>query len=297
VSQGQHVKAQFGTPTTVVWRRLFNEGKLNEAQSIFWKTPKSPEELYDLQSDPDEVKNLAASPEHQEILAKLRKAEQDLAREIRDVGFVPEGERLERSKGSTPYDWGHDDSKYPFERVFAAAELASSLKPDVTPELKKLMADTDSAVRYWGAMGLLMRGAPAVAAAKGELTAALKDSSNHVRIAAAQALAQCGDESDQKTALSVLVDLSDGNKHDLVTVMAALNALSGLGAKAAPAAKEIMALPAKAPAPNKRYSVGYLANLLNDLKASLGVAPEPKQTTKKSRKTKKAKETLQGEEE
>ena len=41
-------------------KRLFEEGKLNQAQSHFWKT-KPAEELYDLQKDPDEVMNLAKS--------------------------------------------------------------------------------------------------------------------------------------------------------------------------------------------------------------------------------------------
>ena len=73
-SQGQHVDFQFQTPTTQVWWKLFTEGKTTEAQSVFWTTPKSPEELYDLQTDPDEVRNLAAAPEHQATLMKLRQA-------------------------------------------------------------------------------------------------------------------------------------------------------------------------------------------------------------------------------
>ena len=44
---GQHVSYMFQTPTTQVWKRMFDEGKLNEAQSHFWKT-KPAEELYDL---------------------------------------------------------------------------------------------------------------------------------------------------------------------------------------------------------------------------------------------------------
>jgi uncharacterized sulfatase len=70
VSQGQHLEYQFQTPTTRVWRRLFDAGQTTPAQSIFWQTPKAPEELYDLHTDPDEVHNLAGSPDHQEVLAR-----------------------------------------------------------------------------------------------------------------------------------------------------------------------------------------------------------------------------------
>lgn len=144
---GQYIDFMFQTPTTRVWKAMGDAGKLNEVQSAFWK-PKPREELFDLENDPDEVRNLANSPEHQAIKAKLQAAEQALARKIRDVGFLPEGERLERAKDRSLYDFGHDESSYPFERVFAAAELASTPGEDDIPKLKNGLTDTDSGVRY-----------------------------------------------------------------------------------------------------------------------------------------------------
>src|SRR5437870_1547226 len=72
---GQHLDYMFQTPTTVVWKKLHDEGTLTPIQDQFWNT-KPPEELYDLQSDVDEVHNLAGSEAHQEILKKLRQAQQ-----------------------------------------------------------------------------------------------------------------------------------------------------------------------------------------------------------------------------
>ena len=97
---GQHVGYMF-TTTTQVWKRLFDEGKLNEAQSHFWKT-KPPEELYDLDNDPDEVNNLAKSKDHAEVLKKMWLAHANHLKNIIGVGFLPEGEIHERSEGTTP---------------------------------------------------------------------------------------------------------------------------------------------------------------------------------------------------
>ena len=86
---GQHIAYQFETPTTAVWKKMFDEGKLTPVQQKFWQT-KPPEELFDLITDKDEVKNLAGSPAHKAILERMRKAQRDLALKIRDVGFLPE---------------------------------------------------------------------------------------------------------------------------------------------------------------------------------------------------------------
>jgi uncharacterized sulfatase len=284
LSQGQHVDTQFKTPTTAVWRKLYDEGKLNPGQKIFWQTPKSPEELYDLQHDRDEVNNLAASPAHQAILAKLRAAQQAHSRRIRDLGFIPEGERLTRAGKQAPYDFGHDDTKYPYERTFAAAELASSLKPEATPALKKFLTDTDSAVRYWGAIGLYMRGPSVVNGTRNELTAALTDTSPYVRIVAAEALGQFGTSADLATALPVLTSLADWSKHDVFTALAALHSLEALGLNKIMSARDtIVALPATGPVPDNRYAA-YIPRILADLRAKLGATAAPVGEAKKGKR-------------
>ncbi len=275
LSQGQYVSTQFKTPTTAVWRKLYDDGKLNPAQRIFWQTPKAPEELYDLQTDRDEVNNLAASPAHRATLEKLRRAQQDHARRSRDLGFIPEGERFTRAAGSPQYDFGHDDARYPFERVFAAAELASALKPDAVPALQKLLGDTDSAARYWGVMGLRMRGASVVTASRRELTAALGDASPYVRIAAAEALGQFGSATDLSAVLPVLLAHADWSKHDVFITLAALHALEALGTtKITSVRATILALPGTGPVPENRYAP-YVPRILDNLRERLGAAPLP----------------------
>jgi uncharacterized sulfatase len=266
---GQHVAYMFETPTTQVWKRLHGEGKLTAAQDTFWNT-KPPEELYDLHSDPDEVNNLADSSEHQEILKKLRGAQQDLARKIRDVGFLPEGEIHSRSAGASPYDMARDNGKYPFQRIFETAELASMLRPDALTALRKALSDEDSAVRYWAALGILMRAPAAVEIAQQDLRASLKDNSPYVRIVAAQTLAQYGGDGDLQPALSVLGQLALPEPNGVFVSMAALNAIDDLGENAASLRDMLRSVPPKAANANQQVGGGrfssYVPRLLESIR-------------------------------
>jgi len=282
LSQAQHVSYQFETPTTRVWRKAFDDGKATPEQSIFWKEPKDAEELYDLQSDPDEVHNLAAKPEHAETLAKMRAAQESLALKIRDVGLLPEGEMHQRSEGTTPYDMAHDDKLYPVARILKAAGNASSMKSDAIADLKAGFSDSDSAIRYWSAMGILMRGKDGVEAARKELTAATRDSSTDVQVAANWALAKHGNDYDRPAALTKLVNLANWSQHNVFTAMSALNAIGDLGDKAKPIAEQLKALPAKGESPDGRFS-GYVARLLASLNGGKAIyedAGEPKKKKK-----------------
>jgi arylsulfatase A-like enzyme len=238
--QGQHNSYMFEMPTARVWKQLFDQGKLTPAQQIFWQ-PQAPEQLYDLDTDPAEVRNLAGLPEHQDTVRRFRRVQREHFLKIRDVGFLPEDEIHSRSVGSTPYEMGHDEAKYPLKRVLETAELASLLRPEDTPRLVQALADSDSAVRYWGAEGLIMRGKDAVAAAHSPLTKALADPAPAVRIAAAEALGRFGGERDVKEALTVLTALAPVRKNGAYISLEALNALGNLGSRAAPALPVIRA--------------------------------------------------------
>ncbi len=265
---GQFIAYMFQTPTTRVWKDLYDQGKLAPPKTFFWET-KPAEELYDLQNDPDEVNNLADSPQHQEVLKRLRRAQQELAKRIRDVGFLPEGEIHARSEGSTPYEMGHDEAKYPMEKIMAAAELAASLKQDDVPELLAAFGDQDSAVRYWAAMGMLMRGADGVAAAKGPLRMALEDSSPYVRVIAAEALGRYGSDEDVAKVLPVLLESAALDRSGAYVAMLALNALDAMDDRAKSAVEAIKALPkqhASAAGRGKNYVPNLIKRILDELK-------------------------------
>lgn len=285
LSQGQHVAYQFETPSTAVWRKLYDEGRLTPEQALFWKEPKAAEELYDLESDPDEVHNLAESPDHAETLAKMRAAQEKLALKIRDAGMIAEGEMHQRAEGTTPFDMAHDDKLYPLGRILKAAGNASSMKSDVLADVKAGFSDKDSAIRYWSAMGIRMRGADGVKAAHDELVKATKDSSTYVQVVANWALAKDGSDADRAAALPALVDLANWSQHNVFTSMSALNAIGDLGDKAKPIAEQLKKLPAKGESPDGRFS-GYVGRLLADLNGGTNDGDEG-EAPKKKRKGKK----------
>ena len=121
---GQFVWYMFQTPTTQVWKRLYDDGRLDPPRTLFWETKPS-EELYDLETDPDEVRNLAASPDHQAVLQRLRGALRDHLLSIRDLGFLPEPEMHARSGDGAPYDLGRDETRYPLDEILEIAEVAT----------------------------------------------------------------------------------------------------------------------------------------------------------------------------
>ncbi len=250
---GQHLNFMWETPTTRVWERMYKEGKLNEAQRKFWEK-KPAEELYDLQNDRDEVNNLASAPAMKSVLDRFRKAHRDHELKIRDIGLLPEAEIHVRAGKGSPYEAGQ---RVPMPRVLDAAELATSLKPQVTDQLTKLLGDPDAAVRYWGVMGFLMRGmAPPPLPS---------ETSPSVRIAAAEARGLSGAKEDLPAVLAELIELAHPQRNGAYVAMQALNAIDSLGEKAAPLKEKVAALPKADPAAPERVRSEYVTRLIEHI--------------------------------
>lgn len=268
---GQHLHYLFQTPTTQVWHRLWQEGALAPEQAEFWE-PKAVEELYDLVNDPDEVRNLASSPEHRQIAARMRGALSGHILQARDLGFLPEAEIHSRAEevGLAPYEYGHGTS-YRLEEIFDAAALASNRDRDSAADLEALLQGLDhpdSAVRAWSTLGYLVRGSRAARAAQPRLRLALEDEAPTVRIRAAEILGLFGDEEDRAASLDVLLAHSrvgDQSAHD---VWLALNALDHLDETAASRRDDIGALRTEHESISPR-NASYIPRLIEKILADL----------------------------
>ena len=222
--QGQFLSYMFETPTTVAWQSAFQKGSLTPEQSYFW-VPKDSEELYDLEQDPFQVKNLAKDPAFREVTTRMRDALRSWMLETRDLGLLSESDMLARAKGESPYQLGHDSARYDLESIERAADIATRTMDTHPKQLRDLLSANDAAIRYWGAVGYLVRGVRGIQVDWNDMRTSSKDSSLSVQVIALESLARFGTPEDRQTSIARLWELADSTKNDLFVSVAAMNAL------------------------------------------------------------------------
>lgn len=225
------------------WKKRAADNTLKGRQKVFFASGKPPEELYDLELDPEQMHNLVDSPEHAEVLHTMRSELRDWMVSTRDLGLLSEYELHHRAAGGPTMAVGADPEGYPIERLLDAAEVANFATRDARPErvdaLLALLADPESAVRRWGATGLAVhfrsesaKVDPATSRALQKaiqpLTAALSDESASVRITAAEALCYAGESAAAIDTLAEALTTDSG-----LLLFEALWAIERIGAAAA----------------------------------------------------------------
>ena len=204
------------------WARVAKDGKLTEETARFWGQKPS-EELYDMEQDPDSVRNLAQDPAQRGVLEKMRAALRAHTQEVNDNGFIPEGSELEG------YEASRKPGAYPVDRVFEMACLASDRKPSKVGVLVGALSDASEPVRWWAVQGLGMLGREA-GAKRAEVEALLNDVSGAVQVAAAEALVAMGS---REKGLKVLERWLRQSDHFFFRLQAA-NVVSRIGEQARP---------------------------------------------------------------
>lgn len=170
-------------------RRLHDAGELVAEAEYYFSPSKPVEELYDLESDPHEINNLAGDPKYAEVVERMRAAQSDWVRRTGDLGLIPEPIIAERVKQlGSEYTILRQANARQYNNQLGEIAVAASSGPSALPLLMKSVEDGDSAIRYWAAVGIGNVGKQTASSAAPLMTGLLSDSSSAVRTAAARAL-------------------------------------------------------------------------------------------------------------
>jgi N-sulfoglucosamine sulfohydrolase len=153
-------------------------------------------ELFDIQQDPWEVKNLALSQSHEATLKTLQVDLDQWMIDTRDIGLIPEPlfyELIGPDKTyKTLYEYAQSDA-YPIEKILKAAKAASVGDAARLDDTLGMMQDGHPVIRHWAAYGVF-RARVRSSKVHSSLRAMIQnDPFAGNRIMAAQALGLCGD--------------------------------------------------------------------------------------------------------
>lgn len=225
--------------TAKEFRRLAQAGQLPGGLAHFMAPTQGLEELYDLQNDPDELRNLAADPAYAGELRRLREVHFAWMRETRDTALVPEQMLRDFGSGSSEYEYARSEH-YQLDRCLATARLMEEGSAAV-PALERALSDDYAPVRYWAAVGLGVLGSDATPAVPA-LERALGDRHAEVALAAAEALCRAGRA---EPALPVIARWLEHGRP--VEALAAGNTADRIGGQVRPIAETLRRVAAAKP--------------------------------------------------
>ncbi len=215
VPHGQYVEYQQTTNATRVWFEKFKSGELSEVQSAFWK-PRQIEELYDLQADPYETRNLCLEAGLSIKLEELRKALKKKMIEIVDLDLVPEStlHEFEQKTGKSRTAYAEQDG-FRMNDVLEAAS-GKNILPNLDSERIEL--------RYWALVNLIKNaGLPGFHEQKSASSMMKNDPSMAVRLKAVEFWLSKGKFS--KDVVEQLVELADKRNSNYYVACNALDCL------------------------------------------------------------------------
>ena len=184
---------QWEAPIYDRFQELALAGKLEGPQAEYARRFKDIEQLYDSETDPEMIHNLANDPAHAGALKQMRKRLHDWMIETRDLGLIDERLLYERAKGRSLWEVGQEIENY--EEILNTANL--QLKGEAgKAELKARTESDDESVRYWATLGLAVitqtAGSETVETILPALKERLSDPSLDVRLIASEGLFNLG---------------------------------------------------------------------------------------------------------
>lgn len=228
---GQHIQYHWKAPSIRSWEQAFKDGKLNEIQEKYWGS-KMFEELYDVNSDPQNIHNLASDPQYLPVLEEMRELQMNWSIQYMDLGFIPEEMIEEISKSNNPYEFARK-SNYPVKVIIEEVEkMVTGDRSTIITNLKS----EDPIMRYWAATGCIILKEKGYHFKEG-LKQLLEDPENSVRIAAAEALYGLDEK---KIAVDALVEVL--NDENIIPTLNALDVMEVMKLDAIPALNAVKEL-------------------------------------------------------
>lgn len=157
-----------------IMRTDLENGLLNSIQESIFQS-REPEVLYDIENDSWETNNLVGNSEYQDVLVEMRSALKAHLLERKDVLMLPEGELDRISKTTSPYEFRESESDFPFEAIYAAAELSGFRSSEILARQIDLLESSNPILRYWAAIGLKSQSKEALKANLAELEEKVND--------------------------------------------------------------------------------------------------------------------------
>lgn len=197
------------------WRSLYEAGKLNAAQRQFFES-KPAELLFDLRSDPHEVRNLADDPRYAETCRELRGELQDWVKGLPDLSFYPESVLVEQALDA-PVSFGraHQDE---IARLVDIADLSLLPFAQARDGLEAALSSDSALDRYWGLTACAVLGEPARPLVP-QARELLEDPHLLVRVRAAEFLGRLG-AADPRPAIMSVLATSESPVEALITLNA-----------------------------------------------------------------------------
>ncbi|GAB5440660.1 MAG: sulfatase [Fuerstiella sp.] len=195
------------------WRKLFEDGKLNDVQSQFF-TARPPEQLFDLSQDPHETRNLALDPQHRKTLLQLRERLISWMKSMPDLSMYPESVLAEKAF-QNPVQFGQQHQQQIAELIDTAN---LSLQPFEISRADLLAALKDNSAwqRYWALIACSSFGVDAREMVPLAKQLAAKDPNRLVRVRAAEFLALLGEQDPSSVLKQALAESESGIEAGLI---------------------------------------------------------------------------------
>jgi arylsulfatase A-like enzyme len=210
---GLHNEYRYRQPAFRQWRDMARAGKLNAAQSAFFR-PRPPECLYDLEKDPHEAHNLAGDPTHADVLKELRGILQQRMKSMPDVGFIPEPVFVAES-GGDGLTYGRM-KKALIAKLIDIADLQMLPFADARPQIEKALGSRQPLERYWALITCSAFGEQAAPLFGKARELAASDANLLVRTRAAECLALAGAADPRPVLTDVLNKCTDPIEANLI---------------------------------------------------------------------------------